>query len=96
MQPLSYITDTQGNRTALILNISNYLESRILNLWLNQPDEKRNIVNLYFAKFLYETTTDSKEKKELESIINELKNSGIADNLDIFHTAQNSEKLQKL
>jgi hypothetical protein len=76
MQTINYITDKQGNKTGLLLNFSSDLETKIIDAWLNEPSEKRNMINLYLARFLYEITTDNTEKKELEIIINKLQNVG--------------------
>jgi len=72
MKDIQYLTDAKGNKTGILLNISDNLESKILDFWLKEPDEKRNIANLYFAKFLYEISTDKAEKKELNKIIAEI------------------------
>ena len=70
MQTFDYVADTYGNKAAML----NMTESKILNFWLNETSEKRNTLNMYFAKFMYEISTDNIRKNELQSIINELEN----------------------
>jgi hypothetical protein len=77
MNNIQYLTDTKGKKTGIVLNISDNLESKILDFWLKEPDEKRNLANLYFAKFLHEISTDIAEKKELDKIINEIESIAI-------------------
>jgi len=72
MKDIQYLTDANGNKKGIFLNISNNLQSEILNAWLNEPSEKQNLANLYFAKFLCEITTDKAKKKELNKIIAEI------------------------
>jgi len=45
---------------------------QILDFWLNEPNDKRTLVNLYVAKFLCEVTTDKAKKKALNKIIIEI------------------------
>ena len=95
MQTLNYIVDAQGNKKAMIFNLSDNLESKILNYWLNEPNEKRNTVNLYFAQFLYEMATDDIEKRELKHVINQLKPTENKDSEFVAYTTDGKGLTQK-
>jgi len=72
MQAINYITDNQGNKTGLVFNFSDNFETKILNFWLNLTNEKRNLINLYIAKFMREIATDKKEKSDLNALVNDI------------------------
>jgi len=69
METISYVTDTNGNKTGIILGSSYKNEWKLIEIWLSEPIEIRNQINIFIAKILLEKTTDIDTKNELNRII---------------------------